>query len=347
MNRFGIFLSIFSILALLGACSGRDYSGTYTGYAWKDEIKGVSLEEAKEKIVTTLTLDKDSTILDAKMDFLVQKSDGSWSSRLDESADIKVDFTVTPTPAVPPREGVEYKAGQSMFQIKTASTMSLYAVAVAEDRTLALAIAEPLTRYLFESKLPPKFDYNQPISALTIASGLSVPTVRLSAGGLIKPKSWDEFKDKTFLDFYRDTYLFTGRGVFQGLTRNDSIKAYLERLGVRFDDRGPKPTDPLHGFTGNGGWKGNYEAIRNFLIGKKATELTSLVDWSNPRYAGAINENNFFGVDVKAGATATVQNSVDGIAGATVRMSRESNSYQRALVAAGILTEDKVIKGRF
>ncbi len=48
-----------------------------------------------------------------------------------------------------------------------------------------------------------------------------------------------------------------------------------------------------------------------------------------------------------AGATKTAQDSLDGIAGATVRMSRESTSFQRALVAAGILTEEDVIKGRF
>jgi hypothetical protein len=49
-----------------------------------------------------------------------------------------------------------------------------------------------------------------------------------------------------------------------------------------------------------------------------------------------VNENNEFGVDVQTGATRTIQNSTDGISGATVRMSRESTSYQRALVDAGI-----------
>jgi Na+-transporting NADH:ubiquinone oxidoreductase subunit NqrC len=65
------------------------------------------------------------------------------------------------------------------------------------------------------------------------------------------------------------------------------------------------------------------------------------------RWSKAINDDNFFGVDVVSSATKTAQNSVDGISGATVRISRESTSYQRALVKAGILEEKEVIKGRF
>jgi len=80
---------------------------------------------------------------------------------------------------------------------------------------------------------------------------------------------------------------------------------------------------------GLGGWKGNHEAIAQNLIGQDATQLTSLVDWTLPRYAGAVNEDNAFGVDVESGATNTVQNSCDGISGATVRVSRESTSYQK------------------
>ena len=60
-----------------------------------------------------------------------------------------------------------------------------------------------------------------------------------------------------------------------------------------------------------------------------------------------MNGDNFFGIDVVSGATKTAQNSTDGIAGATVRMSRESTSYQRALVKSGIISEEDVIKGRF
>jgi len=52
-------------------------------------------------------------------------------------------------------------------------------------------------------------------------------------------------------------------------------------------------------------------------------------------------------VDTVTGATKTVQDSVDTISGATVRMSRESGAYQRALVDAGILEEKDVIKGRY
>ncbi len=44
--------------------------------------------------------------------------------------------------------------------------------------------------------------------------------------------------------------------------------------------------------------------------------------------------------DLYAGATRTVQDSCDGISGATVRMAREATSYQRALAEAGIIEEE-------
>lgn len=83
------------------------------------------------------------------------------------------------------------------------------------------------------------------------------------------------------------------------------------------------------------------------LIGQNATQKPSLVDWSIPRYAGAINAKRQFGIDVQTGATRTAQNSIETISGATIRMSWESTSYQRALVQAGILKETDVIIGRF
>ncbi len=49
---------------------------------------------------------------------------------------------------------------------------------------------------------------------------------------------------------------------------------------------------------------------------------------------------NFFGIDSASSATKTVQDSMDGISGATVRMSRESTSYQRALVEATFIVSD-------
>jgi len=118
-------------------------------------------------------------------------------------------------------------------------------------------------------------------------------------------------------------------------------------MGVVFKDSKPVPMTAKYGYTGNGGWSGNYAKISEFLKGKNALEMTSLVDWSIEKYKKGINDKNFFGVDIVAGATKTVQLSYDTIAGATVRMSRESNSYQRALVKAGIIKEEDVIKGRY
>ena len=126
-----------------------------------------------------------------------------------------------------------------------------------------------------------------------------------------------------------------------------SVGDLLEAMGVRFEGERPEPMDVNWGYYGVGGWHGNARAMENYLIGKDATETTSLVDWSEPRYANAINEENQFGVDVRSGATRTVQNSFDGISGATVRISREATSYQRALVSAGIIDESDVVIGRF
>jgi hypothetical protein len=135
--------------------------------------------------------------------------------------------------------------------------------------------------------------------------------------------------------------------MFEGIDEASSLMNFLEAMGVEFAGGLPQPLDVKYGYFGLGGWEGNYQAIEEFLIGKNATELTSLIDWSLPYYAGAINDENQFGIDVASGATRTVQNSIDGISGATVRMSREGTSYQRALVDAGIITEDDVIIGRF
>ncbi len=82
-------------------------------------------------------------------------------------------------------------------------------------------------------------------------------------------------------------------------------------------------------------------------VSEENATAVALVDWSIDRYAGAVNEDNVFGVDVESGATRTVQDSIDGISGATVRMSREATSYQRALVDASILSEEDVVIGRF
>ncbi|WP_201756919.1 hypothetical protein [Isachenkonia alkalipeptolytica] len=75
------------------------------------------------------------------------------------------------------------------------------------------------------------------------------------------------------------------------------------------------------------------------------TEFTSLVDWSE--YEDSIYDENQFGVDVESGATRTIQNSIDTISGATLRISQEATSFQRALVSAGILEEEEVVIGRF
>ena len=330
-------------LAAVEQSAAAGYAGTYIGYAWAGEAKGTSLAEAPERIETILTLDRDAVITDARLLFW-KKVDGHWIPRQSGNAKVEVDFSVTPTAAVP---GEGYKKGNSMFRVDTIDMMSFYATAVSEAGVAAVLVVDPNTRYQFEMKLPARFDYSTPIKNMTIGSGALVPTVRTSSSGLLRPKDWAELQDNYLFDIHPYSYVLTGNGVLRGLDEDSTMREFLERLGVEFDGGNPKALKEKHGFTSMGGWAGNYRAIEQFLIGKSALELRSLVDWSVPRWAGGINANNHFGVEAVSGATRTAQNSYDTISGATVRMSRESTSYQRALVEAGILSEREVVKGRF
>ncbi|PRX27173.1 hypothetical protein BX659_11738 [Orenia metallireducens] len=356
LKKYNLLIALIIALFSLSACSGqnteetavqKDYSGTYVGYSWKGESKEVLLEDAAQKIETKLTIDSKGIITDASMLFFKKDKEGNWYTRQDTKAEVNVDFSKTPTIATLASDNQDYAAGESMFSVKTADMMAFYAVAVDKNGTVALVIVEPYTRYQFEFKMDKDFEYNTKMKDMTIGNGLVVPTVRTSKSGNIKPKSWDEYADYNVLSFYKDPYVLTGQGVFEGLTKKSSIKEFLQRVGVSFEGNRPAEMEVSYGFTGIGGWEGNYQAIADYLIGKNAIKVTSLVDWSNSRYNKNINEDNFFGLDTTSGATKTVQNSADTISGATVRMSRESTSYQRTLVKAGIITEKEVIKGRF
>ena len=257
---------------------------------------------------------------------------------------MEVDFDVNPTPAVP---GDDYEAGDSMFTIYTADMMSFYAAAVSEDNTTALALVCPVTRYQFEYKFDADDDFGRSMSELTVGSGDMVPTILTSGSGIMKPDSWDELEGSTIFDVDIWSHVVNDKGILSGIDNDSTVQEFLEAFGIEFADGIPQAMELSYGYFGTGGWAGNFRAIEESLTGKNATELTSLVDWSVERFAGAINEDNVFGVDVASGATRTVQNSIDGISGATVRISREATSYQRALVDAGIIIEEDVVVGRF
>lgn len=332
---------IFSLTAC-GFRGEKDYSGTYKGIYWKGHSKGVTQKEAKQKIETVLTLEKDGTISDVKIDFLVLKS-GRWIARNNPEADVSVDFSIDPVKATP---GSEYKKGISMFGIKTNDKMGFYAVAVDGDGTVALAIVDAVIRYQLEAKFKPGFDFNSKFEDLTINKGL-VPTVRTSKSGMLKPKGWSKLEGKSLYAIHPFNNVIKERGILKGTDKDSTLIEVLTALGVRFNNGVPEKMDAKYGFHSNGGWKGNYNAVGEYLIGKNVNEIKSLIDWSPKKYSGAINENNYFGIDIIAGATKTVQNSFDGIAGSTVRMSRENTSYMDALVKAGVLDEKDLIKGRF
>jgi hypothetical protein len=323
---------------------GESLAGTYVGYFWRGEVDGVPFEETDQYIETILTLDDGGTIVNAKINSFVLV-DGYWTMRQSGNATVVVDYSVDPVPAVP---GTNYEPGISMFTICTVDKMSFYTVGVNESGIAALAIVDPITRYQFEMKFPEGFDYDRTMGEFPISSRYNVPTIRTSASGYLRPESWDEVDERTIFDVDPAwSHVVNSYGILKGIDHQSTVRAFLEALGVEFDGDAPSPMENTYGYFGNGGWHGNARAIEASLIGQNATEKTSLVDWSISRYAGAINEQNQFGVDVTTGATRTVQDSIDGISGATVRMSREATSYQRALVEAGILEEEDVIIGRF
>ncbi len=323
----------------------NDLSGTYVGYSWKGEASGTLLEDASQKIETTLTLSADGTIVDAEMLFWKLK-DGSWYTRQDGTAHVSADLGVTPVAATP---GSSYSKGTSMFTVDTHDFMSLYAVEVDEAGNTAFLFVDPITRYQFEILLPVGYNFATQVSAVTVdgTPGGFIPTVRTSGSGLFKPASWTELAGMNMFSISMFSHVMQDTGVFEGLNGDSTMQELLEAVGVVFTEGVPATQGLEYGRHSNGGWQGNYEAIAEYLIGKNVSEITSLVDWDVERWNLAINEDNIFGVDLVAGATKTAQNSLDTIAGATVRMSRESTSFQRALAAAGVITEEEIVIGRF
>ncbi len=351
-RRCAAVLATAATIVLLTACEPErvvieagpaGFAGYHVGYSWSGEARGTAFEDAGAYIETVLELDEDANILSAKMRYW-QRVDGFWTTRQSGNAMVTVDSSIDPSPAT---LSSPFVPGDSMFSIYTVNVMSLYAVAVDEDGTVAVTVVEPLTRYRFEMKFPPGFDFRAQMNELTLGSGLVVPTQRTAGGAFLSPASWDELADRHIFDLHEYSHVLNDVGVFSDIDDRSSVRNFLTSMGVEFDGDRPVAMAPQYGYFGLGGWKGNYGAIANYLVGRNARTLTSLVDWSPDRYRDAINELNQFGVDVPTGATRTVQDSADGISGATVRMSRESTSYQRALVDAGILSEDDVIVGRF
>jgi hypothetical protein len=344
-------LAIVLMMALsLVACSSTDYSGTYTGYSWKGESKGVSLEDAVQKIETKITMDKDGIITDVNMSFLKLK-DEKWIKRNNPETTVSFDTSVTPSQAILGGEKVE--SGQSMFKIKTNDKMSLYVVGVDENGIVSYGIVDPITRYLLEVKLDSEFDYSTKVSELKINEHF-IPTVLTSTSGLMKPKSLDELNGMSIFDISIYSHVINLRGIYETVTEETTVEDFLALSGVNFIDGIPQALEASYGFHSAGGWNGNYESIAEFMIGKDATELKGLTMYAGENHDGesyklGINEDNFFGInlDSVSGATKTIQKSYDTIAGATVRISRENTSFQRALVEAGIITEEDVIKGRF
>lgn len=340
-----LLLASMTIGTIFIGCSSQNTNleGSYEGIAWNGQPKGVTLEEATEKLIAKIDVDSKGIITNAEYDYLV-KMNGEWVSRKDTSAIVNVDFSVDPK--VASINGEEVIPGSTMFDVKTNNMMSFYSVAVNDDNTVAVMIAEPTTRYRFEAKLGSDFNFESTLGEIKIGETW-IPSLREMPFGIVNVSDWSEFNGKSLYDINPFTHVIYKRGVLEGIDNKATMKELLDGMGVEFVDGIPQKMEPKYGFHSLGGWKGNYESLAQELIGKDINEVKSLVDYTPEKYANSINEDNFFGVDVLSGATKSIQNSIDTISGATVRMSRENEAYQRALVKAGILKEADVIKGRF
>lgn len=210
-----------ALLLLVTACESErvtieagaaGFDGYHVGYSWAGEAGGNAFDDAGAYIETILLLDEDANILDAEMRYF-QRVDGYWTTRQSGQARIDVDSDVTPVSST--LEG-GYAAGVSMFDIFTVSVMSLYAVAVDDDGTVAVALVEPLTRFQFEMKFEPGYDFGTRMAALTIGSGMAVPTRRTAGGNFLLPDSWDELADEHLFDLHQYSRVLTNQGIFEG-----------------------------------------------------------------------------------------------------------------------------------
>lgn len=366
MKRYIVFFGIVALVAIGGlsvmACatgpraeSNFGFSRVYVGHSWGGERGGTTLDRATNVIETRLFVNSQDIITDVQVDFL-QLANGNWRQRNNSWARVSINYSVNPTAIIPPN----VTPGQSMFTIETNDRMSFYAVGVDTDGTVAFVFVDPSHRYQLEAKFQPGFNFDQRLGNLGQLE-VFIPTILTSGGMIVPDAEWNyttsnnqnvNLRGRSIFDSDFWNNVIYQRGVFQGTSNDTTLRAFLELAGVNFAADGrPQPMLPVYGFHSIGGWEGNYAAVRDYLVGRNIRELTSLIDYSSQRYAPAVSPNNFFHAsyipDGVTGATATAQNSIDGIAGATVRMSRENTSFQRALVAAGVITEDQVIRGRF
>lgn len=337
-----LILASVTIGTIFTGCS-TNLEGSYEGIAWNGQPQGVAYEDAIEKVVVKIDVDSKGIITNAEYDYLIKKGD-EWVSRKDNEAVVNVDFSVDPTPVA--INGEEITSGSTMFDIDTVNMMSFYAVAVDENNTVAVMIAEPTTRYRLEAKLTPDYNFETTLGEAKV-NETWIPSLREMPFGILHVEDWSKYDGKSMYDINPFTNVIYERGVLKGIDKNATMQAMLEAMGVIFVDGVPQPMEATYGYHSLGGWKGNYEALAEGIVGVNINEVHSLLDYSPKRYADAINEDNFFGFDVPTGATKYIQNSVDTISGCTLRMSRENEAYQRALVEAGILEESDVIKGRF
>lgn len=334
-------------------------TGDFVGYAWGGQKDGTKLEDAGTIIETKLNV-ANGIIKDAEMNYW-QKSGDNWVKRNDGVATAAVDFTKDPISSTD-KEGGGFTNGTSMFTTKATNNMGLYAVAVDTDGTTGVMLVDATSRFRFEAKIPADFDFSTKIGDLKI-NDFWIP-VAASTSGYVKPATIASLNDTGIYDIQSGkepsyvaaiggyNYVMHKRGILEGVDNTATLQTMLEKLGVKFVDGKPQAMEATAGFHSVGGWKGNYDSIANFLKGKSIYNHTALVDFDKSPYKESIDANNFFGnvsTDVVASATRSIQNSwnIDAASGATVRVSRESESYQRALVDAGVLTEDQVIKGRF
>ncbi|WP_202943866.1 hypothetical protein [Natranaerobius thermophilus] len=243
-----VFVLALSALVIVAGCADTDepateesngedeqeqsLEGRYVGYSWEGEADGQSFDEAGRYIETILELDEDGIIEDATMRYF-QEIDGYWTTRQSGNAYVDVDFSVEPKEATP---GDDYQEGQSMFTVNTANMMNFYATAVDETGEVAVTMVDPVTRYQFDYNFPADFDYDTPMSEITVDSDYFVPTVRTSGGGVEQVEDWEDFADKTIFNMHDMwSHVVNDTGELEGIDEDSSVREFLEAFEIEFE----------------------------------------------------------------------------------------------------------------
>ena len=322
------------------ACGGSDAAEatamTKVAYSYKSGEAATSNQRVKSEVTV-----KSGVIQDIKFAFEKITTNGAWDS---ETISRRDDKTISATrnsnafaglslTAINSSDTTDDIAGigtTSMFDITATDMMSTYA-AVSDGTNVSVAIMGAESRMMYEAVINKTSD---------AAKGLDDLDWKVNKAHYSAHKGSDAKIGTTPFNFGDWEKVAVANGVFKGLsTAMDSTStaadliAKLEAAGMKDDSK------VVSGFHSLGGWYGNYRAIEASLKGKNVNNFKYLWNYDGPQLGSKPNETtgNITG-------STNIQDSTNGISGATVRTSRENHAFQLALVELGFLKSNEVFE---